>query len=46
MRNRIYILGVVAFLLGGCYEDKGNYDYKKVNDTQLISFCINSLDNA
>ena len=38
MRNRIYILGVVAFMLGGCYEDKGNYDYKKVNDLESITF--------
>ena len=38
MRNRIYILGVVAFILGGCYEDKGNYDYKKVNDLESITF--------
>lgn len=38
MRNKIYILGMIALLLGGCYEDKGNYDYKKVNDLESITF--------
>ena len=36
--KKIYILGIIAFILAGCYEDKGNYDYKKVNDLVSITF--------
>lgn len=38
MKNKIYILGLIAFILAGCYEDKGNYDYKKVNGLESITF--------
>ena len=38
MKKNIYILGLIAFILAGCYEDKGNYDYKKVNDLESITF--------
>ena len=38
MIKKIYILGIIAFILAGCYEDKGNYDYKKVNDLVSITF--------
>lgn len=38
MKEKIYILGLIAFILAGCYEDKGNYDYKEVNDLVSITF--------
>lgn len=38
MKNKICILWIVAFILGGCYKDKGNYNYKEVNNLELITF--------
>lgn len=38
MKEKIYILGMIAFILAGCYDDKGNYDYKEVNDLLSITF--------
>lgn len=37
MKKIIYILGIVTLFLAGCYDDKGNYDYKEVNDL-VIAF--------
>lgn len=33
--NLLLLFGIVAFVLGGCYDDKGNYDYKDMNDLVL-----------
>ncbi len=38
MRRKEYILGILAFIMFGCYEDKGNYDYKEINDLVSVSF--------
>lgn len=38
MKTNIFLLGMIAFIFGGCYEDKGNYDYKNVNDLVSITF--------
>lgn len=35
MKKIIYILGIVTLFLAGCYDDKGNYDYKEVNDLTI-----------
>ncbi len=28
--KKLFIIGLLAFVVASCYEDKGNYDYKKV----------------
>lgn len=33
MKNIIYVL--VVFLLASCYEDKGNYDYREINEVAV-----------
>lgn len=39
MKTRIAILiGMTALLFMGCYEDKGNYDYRDINEIVTISF--------
>lgn len=38
MKTNILLLGVMPFLLAACYEDKGNYDYKEVNDVLSLTF--------
>lgn len=39
MRNRLYILfSFIALMLWGCFDDKGNYDYKNVNDVVSLTF--------
>ena len=38
MRKRTGILGMAALLLAGCYDDKGNYDYRDINEIVTISF--------
>ena len=38
MRKKLYILYIIAFIMGGCYEDKGNYDYKNINDILSLTF--------
>jgi hypothetical protein len=47
MKRLIYILAAVA-LLTGCYKDKGNYDYKEINDIVATftadTFRVNRLD--
>lgn len=30
--NILLLFGIMAFVLEGCYDDKGNYDYKDMND--------------
>ena len=30
MKRLIFIVGFVAWFLVGCYDDKGNYDYKVI----------------
>ncbi len=35
MKKIIYILGIFTLFLAGCYDDKGNYDYKEVNDLTI-----------
>jgi len=36
----IYV--VVMFILFGCYEDKGNYDYKEINEIEISGIQMNS----
>jgi hypothetical protein len=47
MKRIIYLLATVAWLTG-CYKDKGNYDYKQINDITASfstdTFRINRLD--
>lgn len=39
MKNRVYILlTLIAFILGGCFDDKGNYDYRDINDMVSLTF--------
>jgi len=38
MKYIILNILVIAFVLEGCYEDKGNYDYAVVNNLDSISF--------
>ena len=39
MKNKIYILfSLVALVFGGCFADKGNYDYRDVNDVLSLTF--------
>lgn len=38
MRKRTGILGMAALLLAGCYDDKGNYDYRDINEMISIKF--------
>lgn len=35
MKTNLLLFGIIAFVLGGCYDDKGNYDYKDINDLIL-----------
>lgn len=34
MKNLIYIIGLL-FLVVACYDDKGNYDYSKINEIRV-----------
>lgn len=45
-RNYIYCIGIIAFLLGSCYRDKGNYDYREVNELVSINFTPEPLENS
>lgn len=40
MKNRVYyiLLSLTALVFGGCFDDKGNYDYKDVNDVVELTF--------
>ena len=38
MKQLIFIFGFVTWFLVGCYDDKGNYDYKEVNTIEGLSF--------
>ena len=39
MKNKIYLLyWLLAFLSGGCYDDKGNNDYRFVNTIEVEPF--------
>lgn len=38
MKKNILLLAIITFVLSGCYEDKGNYDYKEVNDVLSLTF--------
>lgn len=39
MKNKLYILfSLVVLMLWGCFDDKGNYDYKDVNDVLSLTF--------
>lgn len=37
MKKIFYLIvaGIVAFLQGGCYQDKGNYDYSNIGDVTV-----------
>lgn len=36
--NKILMLGMLLLGITGCYKDKGNYDYKNLNDFQVELF--------
>ena len=38
MKRLIFIVGFVAWFLVGCYDDKGNYDYKEINTIDGLMF--------
>ena len=38
MKRIIVILSFVTWLLCGCYDDKGNYDYKDINTIEGLTF--------
>ena len=38
MKRLIFIVGFVAWFLVGCYDDKGNYDYKDINTIDGLTF--------
>ena len=38
MKQLILIFGFVTWFLVGCYDDKGNYDYKEVNTIEGLGF--------
>ena len=31
------LLAALPLMLGGCYEDKGNYDYHEINDIVITT---------
>ena len=47
MKNRIYLLyWLLAFLSAGCYDDKGNNDYRFVNTIEVEPFGQDSYPTA
>lgn len=38
MKRLMFIFGFVAWFLVGCYDDKGNYDYKEINTIDGLTF--------
>ena len=47
MKTKIYFLLLIAWSIWSCYEDKGNYDYREVNEVAFtFSPASNSGDNT
>ncbi|MEG1738081.1 MAG: PKD-like family lipoprotein [Odoribacter sp.] len=45
MKSNIGILfGLMLFIMTGCYKDKGNYDYHKINDLSVSFLPDNAVD--
>ncbi|MGL5683273.1 MAG: PKD-like family lipoprotein [Marinifilaceae bacterium] len=45
MKNRYLLLSILMFLISGCYEDLGNYDYKNLQIVEIDTAGKNIKDN-
>ena len=44
MKEKVFILYIgMILLVGGCYDDKGNYDYREINQISIQNIVISFI---